>query len=128
MADRLLTSANVRDRFERLLSVEDAGAWKPSPVAYGTPPQSSASPSRRWLLVAVHPWDVDGARRAGLQTVWVNRSGGPFPATFTEPTYTVTGVDEIVELWCLTACDLMHKGGRQAVWSGCDGPSGAVLH
>ena len=30
VAERLLTSANVRDRFERLLSVEDAGAWKPS--------------------------------------------------------------------------------------------------
>ena len=32
------------------------------------------------VLVAVHPWDVDGARRAGLQTAWVNRSGGAFPA------------------------------------------------
>ena len=53
----------------------------------------------------MHPWDVDGARRAGLQSVWVNRTGGPFPAMFTEPSYTVTGVDEIVELLGLTACD-----------------------
>ena len=54
------------------------------------------------VLVAVHPWDVDGAARAGLQTAWVNRSGGPFPAMFREPTYTVAGIDELAELWELT--------------------------
>jgi 2-haloacid dehalogenase len=51
------------------------------------------------LLVAVHPWDVHGARRAGLRSAWVNRSGGAFPATFLEPTYTVAGVDQLAELW-----------------------------
>ena len=51
------------------------------------------------LLVAVHPWDVHGARRAGLRSAWVNRSGGAFPATFLEPTYTIAGVDQLAELW-----------------------------
>ena len=27
------------------------------------------------MLVAVHPWDIDGAARAGLRTGWVDRSG-----------------------------------------------------
>ena len=99
VAERLLTSGNVRDRFERLLSVEDAGAWKPSPVAYRYAATELGVPVEELALVACHPWDVDGARRAGLQSVYVNRSGGPFPATFTEPSYTVAGVDEIAELW-----------------------------
>jgi 2-haloacid dehalogenase len=34
------------------------------------------------MLVAVHPWDIDGASRAGLSTAWINRSGGPYPAHF----------------------------------------------
>ena len=55
------------------------------------------------LLVAVHPWDVDGAGRAGLQTAWVNRSGGPFPASFREATYTVSGIEELAELLGLRA-------------------------
>ena len=51
------------------------------------------------VLVASHPWDVDGAARAGMQSAWVNRSGGPFPRTFTEPTYVVEGVDGLADLW-----------------------------
>ena len=99
VAERLLTSGNVRDRFEALLSVEDAGAWKPSPVAYRYAAEKLGVAADEMALVAVHPWDVDGARRAGLQSVYVNRTGAPFPATFLEPTYTVAGIDEIAELW-----------------------------
>jgi 2-haloacid dehalogenase len=99
VADRLLTAAHVRDRFERLLSVEDAGAWKPSPLPYAYAAAECGVPPTDMVLVAVHPWDVDGAARAGLQTVWVNRSGGPFPAMFREPTHVVAGIDELVELW-----------------------------
>ncbi len=99
VADRLLTAGNLRECFERLLSVEDAGAWKPSPVAYRYAASECGVSPEEMLLVAVHPWDVDGARRAGLQSAWVNRSGGPFPAIFQEPTYTVSAVEELAELW-----------------------------
>lgn len=99
VAERLLTRGNIRDRFERLLSVEDAGAWKPSPRPYEYAAQTCDVKPEDMVLVAVHPWDVDGARRAGLQAAWVNRSDGPYPATFLEPTYTVAGIDELAELW-----------------------------
>ena len=99
VADRLLTSGNVRECFGRLLSVEDAGAWKPSPVAYRYAASELGVAPEDMLLVAVHPWDVDGARRAGLQSAWVNRSGASFPAIFTEPTYTVSSLEELAELW-----------------------------
>ena len=99
IADRLLTSADIRDRFERLLSVEDAGAWKPSPRPYEYAAEVCDAKPVDMLMVAVHPWDVDGARRAGLQTAWVNRTGARFPAMFEAPTYTVTGVEELAELW-----------------------------
>jgi 2-haloacid dehalogenase len=99
VAERLLTAGTIRDRFERLLSVEDAGAWKPSARAYEYAAQECDVKPEELLLVAVHPWDLDGARRAGLQTAWVNRSGAPYPATFLEPTYTVTSIEEIPELW-----------------------------
>lgn len=99
VAERLLTRGNIRDRFERLLSVEDAGAWKPSPRPYEYAAQACDVKPEDMVLVAVHPWDVDGARRAGLQAAWVNRSDGPYPATFLEPTYTVAGIDELAELW-----------------------------
>ena len=48
------------------------------------------------MLVATHPWDVDGAIRAGLDAVWVDRHEGHYPRTFSSPTYTVAGLDGIV--------------------------------
>jgi len=98
-AERLLASGNIRDRFERLMSVEDAGAWKPSARAYEYAATACDAKPSDMLMVAVHPWDVDGARRAGFQTAWVNRSGAPFPATFLEPTYTVQSIEQLAELW-----------------------------
>ena len=72
----------MRERFDLLLSVEDADAWKPTASAYAYAAKACDVSPAEMLMVASHPWDVDGARRAGLQTAWVNRSGGPFPGTF----------------------------------------------
>jgi 2-haloacid dehalogenase len=99
VAERLLTAGGVRDRFERLLSVEDAGHWKPAPGAYAYAAEQLGVSPEEMVLVACHPWDVDGARRAGLHAAWVNRPGGAFPATFADPTWTVPGIDHLVELW-----------------------------
>jgi 2-haloacid dehalogenase len=98
VADRLLTAGNVRERFDLLLSVEDADAWKPTASAYAYAAKACDVSPEEMLMVASHPWDVDGARRAGLQTAWVNRSGGPFPATFQEATYTVAGIDALPDV------------------------------
>ena len=99
VAERLLTSGNISDRFERLLSVEDAGAWKPAARPYEYAAEACDVKAEEMVLAAVHPWDVDGATRAGLQSCWVNRSGAPFPATFLPPTYTVRSLEEVAELW-----------------------------
>lgn len=37
------------------------------------------------MLVAVHPWDIDGARRAGLAAAWTDRSSGRYPSYFAAP-------------------------------------------
>jgi len=99
VAERLLTAADVRDRFDLLLSVEDAGAWKPAARAYEYAAEACDVKPDEMLLVAVHPWDVHGARRAGLQAAWLNRTGADYPAMFAPPTYTVTAIDQLAELW-----------------------------
>lgn len=98
IAQRLLTAAGVADAFEALLSVEDAGAWKPARVAYEYAGRHCRAPLSEMLLVAAHPWDIDGAARAGMATAWVNRTGVPYPAYFTESDYTVSGIDQLAEL------------------------------
>lgn len=82
VADTLLQGAGVRDRFERLLTVEDAGMWKPDRRAYIYAVNECEVDPMDAMLVAVHPWDIDGARRAGLATAWIDRSGGRYPSYF----------------------------------------------
>ena len=85
IADRLLTKGGVRDDFERLLSVEDAEAWKPAAAAYAYAARACSVPADQLLLVAVHPWDIHGARAAGLRTGWINRRAASYPGYFSPP-------------------------------------------
>jgi 2-haloacid dehalogenase len=95
LAEKLLGDAGLLDHFERLLSVDDAPAWKPAPQAYQYAAGVCGVQPEDMVLVASHPWDVDGAIRAGLDAVWVDRHEGHYPSTFSSPTYTVAGLDAI---------------------------------
>jgi 2-haloacid dehalogenase len=97
VAERLLAAAGVREEFEALLSVEDAGAWKPARAAYEYAARACDAGLRDMLLVAVHPWDIDGAARAGMATAWIDRAGAPYPDVFTQPSLTVAGLTELAE-------------------------------
>lgn len=97
VADALLEGAGVRDRFERLLTVEDAGVWKPASGAYAYALGECGVEPMDAMLVAVHPWDIDGARRAGLATAWIDRSGGPYPSYFGTPDVRVASLPELAD-------------------------------
>ena len=95
VADGLLRRAGVRDELEVLLTVEDAGVWKPAPGAYDHAARRCGVAPGDLMLVAVHPWDVDGAARAGLRTAWVDRAGGDYPDYLTAAELTVSGLDDL---------------------------------
>lgn len=95
VAEGLLGRAGLRDEFERILSVEQAGVWKPAPGSYAYAARECGADPADMVLVAVHPWDIDGAARAGLATAWINRTGAPYPGYATPPDHTVAGLDEL---------------------------------
>jgi 2-haloacid dehalogenase len=97
VADRLLSGAGIRDEFEQLLSVESPQVWKPSPGAYRYAAGACDVPLERMMLVAVHPWDIDGAARAGMRTAWIDRTAAPYPAYFRKPEVTVAALPELAE-------------------------------
>jgi 2-haloacid dehalogenase len=37
------------------------------------------------MMAAAHPWDVHGAKRAGLSAAWINRGALPYPSLLREP-------------------------------------------
>jgi len=101
VAETLLARAGVRGDFERLLSVDDAGAWKPARTAYDYAAHTLAVAPQDVMLVAVHPWDIHGAARAGLQTAWLHRTPDAdpslaYPAYFEAPGVTIRSLGELV--------------------------------
>ena len=97
VTERLLAQAGIRDEFEALLSVQDAGVWKPARAAYEYAARSRGTELGEMLLVAVHPWDIDGAARAGMSTAWINRAASVYPDVFTSPMWRASTLLELAE-------------------------------
>ncbi|MGH3496828.1 MAG: haloacid dehalogenase type II [Nocardioidaceae bacterium] len=97
VADALFDRAGIRGHFEALLSVENAGLWKPAAGAYAYALERSGVDPTDAMLVAVHPWDIDGAARAGLATAWINRTGGPYPDYFRAPDLQAGSLTELAD-------------------------------
>jgi 2-haloacid dehalogenase len=95
VARGLFERAGLLDEFEALLSVEDAGIWKPARGAYEHAARACGTQLRDMLMVAVHPWDIDGAAKAGMSTAWIARTRSSYPGYFTAPDTTVTSLTEL---------------------------------
>jgi 2-haloacid dehalogenase len=97
-AEALLERARVREGVGAVLSVEDAPGWKPTPESYAYALDVLRREAGDVVLVAAHPWDLHGAARAGLRTVWVNRSGAPYPAVMTPPDHEVATLTQLADV------------------------------
>jgi 2-haloacid dehalogenase len=101
VAEGLLRRAGIRHLIEHVLSVEDAGIWKPVTGAYRHAATVCGVDPGDLLMVAVHPWDLHGAAAAGLQTAWIRRPTADrpalaYPGYFTRPDHVVNGVRDLV--------------------------------
>jgi len=81
----LLERAALAQRVHRVFSVDEIGLSKPRREVYTHVAQSLDLPASAICLVAAHPWDVHGARSAGLRGAFVSR-GQPWPASMRRPT------------------------------------------
>lgn len=97
MSDRLFGDADLLPLLDQRLSVEEVGPWKPHPEPYAYALRRTGVAAGDALMVAVHPWDLQGAHDAGLRTAWVRRGPGDWPGCFTEPDLTVSGLDDLAE-------------------------------
>lgn len=95
IAEDLLAGAGLRELVAHVLSADDAGVWKPARAAYAHALDVCGVEADEAVLVAVHPWDVDGASRAGLRTAWLNRDGGSWPSHFRPPDHEVAELADL---------------------------------
>jgi 2-haloacid dehalogenase len=72
--DAVLSNANILDYFEGIVTADDARSFKPDPAVYSYARRVTGAWSSPFWLVSSNPWDVIGARSAGLSAAWVQRS------------------------------------------------------
>jgi putative hydrolase of the HAD superfamily len=85
--------------FERSLAARDAGMLKPDPRIFAMLLEAAGVPAQGAVHVGDDPEaDVEGARRAGVRPVWLNRSGSPWPAAITAPEHTISSLAGLVSL------------------------------
>lgn len=82
--DKLLERAGLKPLVERTISVEEVGLGKPRVEVYRHAAKAAGVPPGQLALVAAHPWDVHGARCAGLIGAFVAR-GRTFPPFLAAP-------------------------------------------
>ena len=71
--ETLLVTAGIRNFFRGIVSVEELETFKPNPEVYHYfLKESGASADSTWL-VSSNPFDVIGAKAAGLRAAWLQR-------------------------------------------------------
>jgi 2-haloacid dehalogenase len=95
MVENCLKNSGLRELFAAVVSVDDVRAFKPSPVVYqyaATKLGCSIGESR---LISSNPFDVIGAKTAGMRTAWLNRSGARFDTLGEPPDITVSSLTQL---------------------------------
>lgn len=77
MLIRNLQAAELSSFFEKHLTTDQVGAFKPSPRAYQMALDHFGYQREEIAFAAFAPWDVAGAKWFGYPTAWINRSGVP---------------------------------------------------
>ncbi|WP_028923167.1 haloacid dehalogenase type II [Pseudonocardia acaciae] len=93
--------------FDAIISAQNARAYKPDPRAYREAVELLDLAPDRVLMVACHRWDIDGARRAGLRTAFVERPREKGPhrtADLAADTASDVKVGDFVELAAALGC------------------------
>jgi 2-haloacid dehalogenase len=70
-------AAGLEGRLDHVISIADAGVFKPAMRVYQLAADRLGVPAREITFFSQNRWDIAGAHVFGFDTVWVNRAGAP---------------------------------------------------
>lgn len=82
---KLLRQAQLDSFVEQVITIDEVQQWKPRREVYRHAARQAGVEPTQMALVAAHAWDVQGARRAGLVTGWVQRQEMLFHPALEKP-------------------------------------------
>jgi 2-haloacid dehalogenase len=98
MLEPLVASSGLAPLLDRVLSVDAAGIFKPSPRTYQLAVDALGLEPSRIAFVSANGWDAAGAKRFGFVTFWINRAGSPVERHAPEPDYVVASLSDVAAI------------------------------
>ena len=98
LLDELVVSNQLKDIFDDIFSVEEAGIFKPDSKVYDLPINKYNIEKNEVLFLSANTWDVSGAGNYGYNTVWVNRNDNIFDKLDFEPNEQISNLLELLDL------------------------------
>ena len=98
LLNELVNSNQLKDIFDDIFSVEEAGIFKPDSKVYDLPINKYNIEKNEVLFLSANTWDVSGAGNYGYNTVWVNRNNNIFDKLDFEPNQQISNLSELLDL------------------------------
>ena len=98
LLNELVVSNKLKDIFDDIFSVEEAGVFKPDSKVYDLPINKYNIEKNEVLFLSANTWDVSGAGNYGYNTVWVNRNNNIFDKLDFEPNKQISNLSELLDL------------------------------
>ena len=85
--------------FERTVAARHVGALKPDPAIFHKVIEGTDLQAADVVYVGDDPHlDVEGARGAGMQAIWIDRQGVEWPGEIAPPAHTIRSLTELAQL------------------------------
>lgn len=85
--------------FERTIAARHVGVLKPDPAIFHKVIEGTDLQAHDVVYVGDDPHlDVEGARRAGMQAIWIDRQGSEWPVEIAPAAHTVRSLTELLRL------------------------------
>lgn len=97
MLDAAVASAGIADLLDAVLSVEDAGIYKPDARVYRLAVDRLGLAPEQMCFVSTNGWDAAAAAHFGFQVVWLNRFSMTRERLPAEPKMVITGLEELAQ-------------------------------
>ena len=93
----LVSSNNLNDIFDDLISVEEVKTYKPHPKVYNIPLEKYQIEKKEVAYLSANTWDVAAAGNFGFNAVWVNRNNSVFDNLDYIPQHEIKHLGELLD-------------------------------
>jgi 2-haloacid dehalogenase len=96
----VLENAGLLSFFDDIVSADEVRTFKPDPAIYSHAVQRLGQTANATWLVSSNPFDIIGAKTAGLRTAWIKRDAAAlFDPWGVEPDVVLSSLDQLAPLF-----------------------------